>query len=155
MLKRISIVTALAAALAAPVSAQDALPQTRPAPAAQQPATPAPEPAVVKPERTPSTGANVRLELNIADQRGGGTPANKTVTMVVADGGHGRIRSTADVPTNNMGMSRSIFLNADATPTIVRDGKLRLILTIEYRPNVETTAADGALANVSESLTVF
>lgn len=85
-------------------------------------------PAPVRPEPT----QNVRIDLTITDQRGEGTALSKTMTVTVIDGGMGRIRTNGEVrtPIGN----RSVILNVDVQPKVMRDGKVRLDLSIEYRP---------------------
>jgi hypothetical protein len=80
----------------------------------------------------PQPTQNVRLDLTITDQRGEGTALTKTMTVTVVDSGMGRIRTNGEVRTP-MG-SRSVILNVDVQPRIMRDGKVRVDLSLEYRP---------------------
>lgn len=162
-----SRVTTLAAAImlvTAPVVAQTkpAQPQeTKPAEAqrpAEEPRRAASEPQAV----------NTRLELTITDSRAEGTPTTKTVSIVTADRYWGRIRTQGDVRTAS-GQRFPVILNVDARPTIIRDNRARVELTIEYRPadDVTVTAAGQAVAtprrpdpdsmspNINESLAVI
>jgi hypothetical protein len=76
---------------------------------------------------------NIRIELTIRDQRGTGQPEVKTVNMVAADRSVGRIRASGNVLMEKMGF-RDVTLNVDARPMILREGQIRLNLTLEYRP---------------------
>ena len=87
------------------------------APAPRQPEPPAPA-------RSAAQLVNIRIELTIVDQRGDTTTAPKTVTMLVEDRQNGRIRSSRGNAT----------LNVDGHPEILREGKIRVVLTVEYSP---------------------
>lgn len=93
------------------VSAQDA-------PAAQRPAE------QVQPARSPAQLANIRIELTIMDQRSDAPSAPKTVTMLVED------RQSARIRTGRGNAS----LNVDGRPEILREGRIRVTLSLEYTP---------------------
>jgi hypothetical protein len=138
----------LTAALAA-VTSVPALAQTAPAaaqagqrvrsaaPAAETPrprvagtpdaSAPAPSTAVAAPRRREGQPVNVKVDVTVTDQRGGAAPLKKTITIVVADSMGGRIRSTAE-STSGFNMP----LNVDAEPQILADGKIRLMLNLQY-----------------------
>lgn len=101
---------------------------------AQQPATPVPPPAQEKPapRPTPPEGqpVNIKIDLAITDQAGPGTPSKRTVSMIVGDRNGGSVRS-AGAPSAN---ARTATLNVDASPTIVKDGLMRIIIGLEYLP---------------------
>jgi hypothetical protein len=98
--------------------------------------------------------ANVKLDLTITDQRGSATPVVKTVSLVLADRGSGRIRTQGDIRTPQG--YRPITLNVDAFPEFMRDGRVRVALTIEYRPTVgEGTSEEQASTNITETVTVL
>jgi hypothetical protein len=104
--------------------------------------------------RGPAQLANVRLELTISDQQGTAAAVTKTVTMVMADRGQGRIRTQGDIRTPQG--YRPITLNVDAIPEFTRDGRVRVQFTLEYRPTVgEGTTVETAQTNISETLTVL
>lgn len=84
------------------------------------------------PPARPDPTSNIRIDLTITDQRGEGTALSKTMTATVVDGGMGRIRSSGEVRTPMGG--RQVVLNVDVQPRIMRDGKVRVDLSIEYRP---------------------
>lgn len=91
---------------------------------------------------------NIGVELTIRDQRGNAQPVTKTVTMVVADRTAGRIRTAGSTRTEKFGF-QGVTLNVDASPTIVREGLIRLRLTMEYRP----ADTEGSYSpNVSENI---
>jgi glucose/arabinose dehydrogenase len=130
--------------LAAAMSAQPAAPQ-KPAPPDQSQNQP--------PARNPAQLANIRVELTITDQRTDVQTPPKTVTLLVEDRQSGRIRTGRN----------NVVLNVDARPEIVRDNRIRLMLSLEYTPQdtdrpsmaiSETVAAlleDGKPLIVSQS----
>ena len=67
---------------------------------------------------------NIRLDLTITEQREGAQVPPRTLTMMVADRDRGQIRS---------GGTGDQMLNVDARPDIVRDGRVRVFLTFDYR----------------------
>jgi hypothetical protein len=88
-----------------------------------------------KPAVSPALAAtNVRVELTLTED-GEGAAAPKTVSMLVTNRELGRIRS---------GVSGA-SLNVDARPMILDDGRVRVMLTIEYAP--------GNLSPMSQSMT--
>jgi len=96
-----------------------------------------------QPPRPPGQLANVRLDVTIVDQRGDAPALSKVVTMIVADRESGRIRS---------GRANTL-LNIDAHPDSPRDGRIRVSLTLEYRPSAtENDRNEPAL--ITESVTV-
>jgi hypothetical protein len=106
-------------------------PQT-PKPAGQTPAPRAPQPEEPRRPAFRRQPVNLKIDVTIGDQRGSGAAITKVVSLTVADGEFGRIRSQVEVPlfaTENSPM-RSVPLNVDARPEII-DGKIRLGLTIE------------------------
>ena len=122
-------VPALAAALMISV-AGTAYAQKAPAPAATtKPAPPAAKPPV--PEGLPN---NIRVELTITDQAGPGEAGKRTVSMIVADRKNGSVRSSGQVMTPNGGGRFSVALNVDAMPVIVKDGLIRLDMSLEVHP---------------------
>jgi hypothetical protein len=124
------------------LAAAPALAQARPAapPPAQTPAVPANPPtlAVPPPAATPPPAPrregqpiNVKVELTISDQRGTAAPSKKTVTVVVADGMSGFIRSNSNY-SMPAGRIEGVPLNVDVDPQILTDGKIRLRLGVQY-----------------------
>lgn len=102
--------------------------------------------AAVAQARAQSEGqaVNTRIELTITDARGEGTPITKTVSLMTADRSWGRIRTQGDVQLQGPGGPRvPIILNVDARPTLVRDNRARVELTIEYRPADEIIVPNG------------
>jgi hypothetical protein len=140
-----------APAQAPPPPVRGQLPQ-----AGQRPTTP-PAPAALR--RTDDENLrvpmqNIRLDLTITDSPGGGTSAKKVVTMLVADGRMGRIRSSNSVQVAEPGgFNRQILINVDATPNVRSDGRILLSLTVEYVPEVSQGASKPA--SINESLTVL
>ena len=126
--------------------------------------TPKPSPAAI-PETPPRAGhlANVRLDVTITDQRATGQPTSKTVSLTLVDRASGRIRTTGDVPVQiktgggvTNFQSRSVMLNIDARPELIRDGRIRAEITLEYRPTGNEPSTDEQLpTTISESITVL
>jgi len=98
----------------------------RPAPP-QQPAPAAvPAPGPPAPRRQ-FQAVNTRVDLSITDQRGGSAPIKRTLSVVVADGMTGSVRSQSEVLAVG-----SVPLNVDASPELLVDGKIRLGLNVQY-----------------------
>jgi hypothetical protein len=120
-------------------------PQAKPAPPTEQPAT-RPEPA--------GQPLNIRVEFTITEEVGGAAPAKKLVTLTVADRQNSYVRSGGDVRVGER--YRNVNINVDARPTILREGLVRLDVTLEYRPQA-TGGATGepALWGISERVGVI
>jgi hypothetical protein len=102
----------------------------------------------------PEPSANIRVELAISDQRGTSVPISKIVTMTMMDTGAGRIRTGGDVRTP-LGF-RPVTLNVDAQPRIHKDGKIRVDMTIEYRPTAaESDTEQSSTPTINESISVL
>ena len=156
-----SIVALLGICLLVPVAGASAVQGV--APQAAQPAGQKPKPAPPQTE-VPDTAAppassqrmavNMRLELTITDQRGSAAATPKTVTMVVADRYLGRIRTSGDVRVG--GSYQPITLNVDAQPELLRDGRIRVQVALEYRAQTtEGTQEGNQPNNLSESFNVI
>lgn len=139
-----TVVVAIVAALAGNANAQQASP-AQPAAAAQE--KPASKPA--PPEGQPN---NIKVELSITDQSGTGAPSKRTVSMIIADRSAGSVRSQG----SPIGTVRAATLNVDATPTIVKDGLIRIMLGLEYfpRPGDGPAASDGQ-GSLNQRLTLL
>jgi hypothetical protein len=175
--------TAPAPAIASPVPAAQTAPpappqgarpgQTPPAAPAQPPLTHRPLPVLPAAAPGAATSAaapradfralssptqNVRVDLTITDGTGlrnTDAAAVKVVTMLVADGRQGRIRSSNNVRTGD-GEGRQILINVDAIPSVRADGRIELSLTIEYTPDLPQAAtASPRPSSITESLTVL
>jgi hypothetical protein len=79
---------------------------------------------------------NIRIDVTLTEE-GEGAAAPKTVSMLVANRELGRVRSGAG----------GVALNVDARPSIAPDGRVRLMLTLEYSP--------GGLAPMTQSVTTM
>ena len=113
MLQRTLTAVSVAALLAGGVSAQQAAAPQKPA-----------EPPATAPRPAPSV--NVRIDLTLTDQNEGTTGKPKTLSMILTDRDSGRMRT---------GTGREDgMLNVDVRPEIVRDNRVRMSLTLEYRP---------------------
>jgi hypothetical protein len=172
MLKQTVIAIAAASLLTVALVAQERPSPTRPAAAAPQPTPPSPRPAqpVTPREQAPAPAparapepvgqpVNVKLEVTITDQAGPGEPTRKIVTMIVADRAAGSVRSNGIQNVAGMG-TQPVSINVDATPTILRDGALRLQFGLEYQPRPaldpqQTTAPTGRMAQINERLAVI
>lgn len=91
---------------------------------------------------------NIKLEVNIADSLTADSSTRKTVSMLIADGRNGQVRSQGGVDG---------VINIDARPTVHRDGRIFLQLTMEYKPELpnQQTAGNPRLTTFSESLALM
>jgi hypothetical protein len=131
--------------LAATAAAQE--PAPAPAPDGPKPqAAPAPAPV---PRAEPSL-ANVRIDLTLTDQSGSRPAVKKTMTLTLADGEHGKVRSRpqALVPTFMPGGGKTMQLqhlplNVDARPILIGN-RIKLLLILEYSSADQPPGADAA-----------
>jgi hypothetical protein len=143
---RRTFATALAAALmVGPGYAQQAPPA-----AATKQEKPAPKPPA--PEGLPH---NIRVELTITDQAGPGEAAKRTVSMIVADRKNGSVRSSGVVLTS--GGRFNVSLNVDAMPVIIKDGLMRLDVSLEYvpKPGSENASSGEGRGSLNERLSLL
>ncbi len=89
---------------------------------------------------------NVRVEISLTDTLTGDSAAKKTVTMLLMDGNAGSIRSQG--PGN-------VTLNLDAQPHVRPDGRVALMLSLQYLPDTGGSGTNRLPANVIESMTVL
>jgi hypothetical protein len=122
----LSTVLVLTGAAAAQQAAQPRTTQPVQPQQAQKPTPPTEQATTVAPREPPGQPVNVKLDLTITDQLGPGEPAKKTISVIVADRAAGNIRSSG----NNV---RAV-LNVDATPQILSNGNIRVLLGLEYNP---------------------
>ena len=107
-----------------------------------------------KPPPPPRPEQNIRIELTITDQRGAAAPISKIISMTMVDAGFGRIRTGGDVRTP-LGF-RPVTLNVDAQPRVLNNGKIRVDLTIEYRPTAaESDTEQSTTPTINESIGVL
>lgn len=111
MLKKLPTIVCAIALFSTGVAAQEAAAQRQPEPP--------------QPVRSAAQLVNIRIELTIVDQRGDTTTPPKTVTMLVEDRQNARIRTSRGNAT----------LNVDGHPEILREGKIRVMLSVEYSPH--------------------
>jgi hypothetical protein len=83
---------------------------------------------------------NVKIEFTLTDQRAGGPPVKRTLSVIVADQHTGQIRSQSDI----LGIGGGLPLNVDTTPELLTDGKIRVGFSLQY---------DWALANDADART--
>jgi hypothetical protein len=158
------VVRISACVIAATLTLAAALPsfaQTRTSPpaaaaAAAQPAPAAPTKPAAVPARPAAQPVNVKIEVSLTDQRSGSEPLKRAISLIVADGESGSIRSEP-VPGN-----RSDQLNVDARPTIVNGNKIRLGFSLQYDGRVPDAGTTGrsslpaaAAANIRQSLSLI
>jgi hypothetical protein len=96
---------------------------------------------------------NLRLEFTVTDQIGTAPPVKKTITMNVADGESGRIRTNADVFRKNSNPT-VVPLSVDASPEI--DGtKIRLRASLEYQLLSDAAGPDlpAGKTSITQSVT--
>jgi hypothetical protein len=107
---------------------------------------------------------NVRVELTITDQIGTKSPEKKNITILVADGERGGIRTNAEVmrkiesvvagqPNVNTTW-QSVPLSVDAVPEI-EGTKIRLRLSLEYDLIAETPAGTSQKTSIRETLAII
>jgi hypothetical protein len=122
--------------------------------------TPAPPARAVAGTAAGAAPRNIRFDISIVDS-GTGLPTTKVVTLNVAQGGMGSIRSTAPTPgmpvslprtvttrgadgkesTTTQATTPTISLNVDVNmPTVFEDGAIRALVVIEYQPYVPAPA---------------
>ena len=142
-MRRLLMISCVITALFAVVQAQGQQPPPRPGQA------PLSEPQGQRPTATPPAPAaapgqagvwqNIKLDLTITDAASTTPQLKKVLSLHIADGRQGQVRSQ-----NEQGL-----INVDARPTVRPDGKTILLqLTVEYRPD-----ARGSL--FSESLSAM
>jgi hypothetical protein len=88
---------------------------------------------------------NVRFEILVTD---GGIPKpiTKKVSLIVATGREGQVRSTAAEPQGNNAFTRAVPLNVDIIrPTILDNGAVSVAIVIEYQPMSPGTVAVPAM----------
>jgi hypothetical protein len=72
---------------------------------------------------------NIRVDATITDQQGTAAPVKKTLSVVVADGSNGSVRTLSTFPNPGVG---NVPLNMDAEARLLPDGKIRLSLRLQY-----------------------
>jgi hypothetical protein len=173
MLKQTVHAVAAASLLTVAVAAQNRPSPTPPRPAEQaaptprpaQPATPrdqSPREQTPAPARAPEPAGqpvNVKMEITITDQAGPGEPSKKTITMMLADRTNGGIRSSGTQAVTSSGMA-PVSINVDASPTILKDGAIRLQLGLEYQPRPSADPSQAAvppsrMSTLNERITVI
>jgi len=79
------------------------------------------------PTRKQYQAVNMKIEFMLADQRGGAAPVKRTVSVIVADGSAGQIRSQTEITSIG-----AVPLNIDVTPEIISESKIRLNFGLVY-----------------------
>ena len=104
------------------------------------------QPGPPPPPRRRGKDVNIQIELTISDQSGSAAPEKRVVSMIVADGASGRIRSNAFVAG----------LNVDARPEVLENDRVLVELGIEYKAQpAEGVPPPKVPAIMNESLTVI
>jgi hypothetical protein len=103
------------------------------------------------------TLTNVQVELTLTDQVGTAAAEKKTVSMIVASGNWGKIRSSGTYrPTGEPPLIAE--LNVDARPLIALDGPIQLELTVIYNPpgaaRIEREDGKARPSGINQSQTV-
>ena len=132
MKTKLMVIATTALVLAAVLSAQPAAPQKPAPPDQSQPQLP----------RNPAQLTNVRIELTITDQRTDVQTPPKTVTLLVEDRQSSRIRTGRN----------NVVLNVDARPEIVREGRVRVLLGLEYTPQDSDRTSPMAISETVAAL---
>ena len=73
---------------------------------------------------------NVKIDFTLTDQRAGGAPIKRTVSVVVADGFTGQIRSQSEA--FGIGGNGQVPLNVDTSPELLAENKIRLAFSLQY-----------------------
>lgn len=140
-------------AVTAALAQQAQTPPPGSAPAVQVPTPPpsgqqTPRPGVPT-AAPPSSWRNVKLDVTIADSLSADVQSKKSVTMLVADGRSGQVRSN----------SGEGLINIDARPQVHQDGRIYLQISVEYRPNLSSQqlqqSGASRLTMFSESLSLM
>jgi len=144
---RTLVLAACLTGLSATLVAQQPAPATAQAPRISQPTSaPAPAPAGQLAPPTPRREGqpiNVKVEVTITDQGGGGTQAlKKTVTVVTGDNMSGFIRSVANYTSIG-----PVPLNVDIEPQILTDNRIRVRVNLQY--TLPATPQGPAAGNVA------
>jgi hypothetical protein len=130
-------------------------------PNVEQP-TPLATPATPKPLKTPEAarrppipqGPNVRVEITISDQAGSDAPVKKTLSVIVADGHNGSVRSKVTVvvpgPAGTAARYEDLPLNVDVKADIMENSFIRtwLILNYETFNTTRDSNAGGAVRSI-------
>jgi hypothetical protein len=130
---------ALLAVLTATVNAQPARQQPAAKPAEQQAAA---RPAESEPE--PGVPANIRFDVTIRDEGGGGPATRRTVSLVVRGNNFpGSVRSVGHLPASHPLASSqasaqrvplAIPLNVDVRGSVTTGKRIQARVTVEYQP---------------------
>ena len=94
-----------------------------------RPRQPAPPPPG---ERRAAPTRNVKIDVTITDQTGSAAPMKKVVSLILADGRPGGVRSMTSVPLVWGGPNRELPLNVDATAMVTPEQKVLLDLKFNY-----------------------
>jgi hypothetical protein len=154
-----------------------ATPAVAPVPEQAKPAqtTPRPQPAPAPKPVSDYEAANVRVEVTITYQAGGGAPVKRMATLTVADQGRGSLRSgnqvavpsttfqpvaaggAAPSPVTSVSY-KSVGLNVDANRVYIQGNKARMDLIVEFSAvDDKPTGAAGefpSFPTFSQSLTL-
>lgn len=117
--------------------------------------TPPAKPVEREGPRYVRTLTNVQIELTLSDQLGTQPPDKKTVSMIVASGNWGKIRSAGNVrPQGDAPFV--VDLGVDARPLVSLEGLIQLELTISYNPpgGADKDTLKSRPTGVNQSLTV-
>jgi hypothetical protein len=112
--------------------------QEQPEPQLQEPEAPAKE-TPPKPAQFVHPGPNVRVEATIRDDRPGSNIVTKVVSVAVADGEEGRVR-TIVMPKG----AHAAPLNVDVRPIVQSNGRIFVRLALQY--DLDHAPADDAEA---------
>jgi hypothetical protein len=99
------------------------------------------------------TLTNVQIELTLSDQLGNAAPEKKVVSMIVASGNWGKIRSAGMVrlvDNERIGVD----LNVDARPLVSIDGPIQLEVTLNYSPPADKDSSKQRPTGINQSQTV-
>ena len=100
---------------------------------------------------------NIKLDISISDEGTPGEPSRKTVSMIIADRFAGSIRTGGTQVPTDFGGAQPVNINIDATPTVLKDGAIRVQFGLEYQPRPadpkQPNAAPARMSHVNERFT--
>ncbi|MEW5983073.1 MAG: hypothetical protein AB1806_11990 [Acidobacteriota bacterium] len=162
----------LSQAVVAPVVPQPPAPPQAATPPASPAAPQAPKatPAAPRPpEPRPLTGANVRVDVTLTDEGGAGTTTKKSISLTVAEGHRGSVRSGVTIPVPSTTFTpaggegaprqqpltsfqyRDVGLSLDVQDVYIQGPLIRLRVAVEYNPVDEKAASQEGLRSAASS----
>ena len=136
MLKRTLLTLTVTAAVSTPFAHAQEPPPADYAYADVQQAAPPPQPSPAQRQIPDPTNVRLDLTISVTDQRGTALVPAKTTSLHVVDRHDGRIRmgrSANTAPVATVAVPVPVW-NVDVTPTVMPGNRIRVTLSVEYRP---------------------